>query len=193
EICDGLKQKKFEEYLTYIEGKLSRYVKENVDDEIFKRNFASRNFKFGEQRTKYILWKLCKPTGETILDIKEIETEHIMPQTLSEQWINNLQNQTGKDKNQAIVLHEEMLNKIGNLTIIKEAWNRSMSNRIFAQKKIDYVKSDFPITKKLKDKEKWVFDDIESRSKNFSEEAVKIWKWEGKPLIELIIEKIKIG
>jgi len=54
EICDGLKQKSSEEYLKYIEGKLSRYVKENVDDEIFKRNFASRNFKPGEQRTKYI-------------------------------------------------------------------------------------------------------------------------------------------
>jgi len=185
EICDGLEQKKFEEYLNYIEGKLSRYVKENVDDEIFKRSFASRNFKFGEQRTKYILWKFCKPTGETILDIKEIETEHIMPQTLSEQWIDYLQNQTGKDRNQAIVLHEEMLNKIGNLTIIKEVWNRSMSNRIFSQKKIDYVKSDFPITKKLKDKEKWVFEDIESRSKDFSDEAVKIWKWEGEPIIEL--------
>ena len=193
EICDGLKQKKFEEYLAYIEGKLSRYVKENVDDEIFKRNFASRNFKFGEQRTKYILWKLCKPTGETILDIKEIETEHIMPQTLSEQWINDLQNQTGKDKNQVIVSHEEMLNKIGNLTIIKEAWNRSMSNRIFAQKKIDYVKSDFPITNILKDKEKWIFDDIESRSKDFSEKAVKIWKWEGEPIIEPDIIRKKVG
>jgi len=193
EICNGLGQKNFGEYFKYIEGKLSRYVKESVDDEIFKHNFASRNFKFGEQRTKYILWKLCKPTGETTLDIKEIETEHIMPQTLSEQWINYLQNQTGKDKNQVIVLHEEMLNKIGNLTIIKEAWNRSMSNRIFAQKKNDYVKSDFPITKKLKDKEKWIFDDIENRSKDFSEKAVKIWKWEGEPIIEPDIIRKKVG
>lgn len=183
EICEGLKQKSSEEYFKYIEGKLSRYVKENVDDEIFKRNFASRNFKSGERRTKYILWKLSKPTGETMLDINEIETEHIMPQALSEQWIDYLQNQTGKDKNQIMALHEERLNKIGNLTIIKGDWNRSMSNRIFAQKKIDYVKSDFPITKILKDKERWVFDDIESKSKSFSEEAVKIWKWEGEPII----------
>ena len=193
EICEGLKQKSSEEYLKYIEGKLSRYVKENVDDEIFKRNFASRNFKSGEQRTKYILWKLSKPTGETMLDINEIETEHIMPQALSEQWIDYLQNQTGKDKNQIMALHEEGLNKIGNLTIIKEAWNRSMSNRIFSQKKIDYVKSDFPITKKLKDKEKWVFNDIESRSKDFSEKAVKIWKWEGKPIIDPVIIRRPVG
>jgi len=184
EICDGLKQKNSDEYLDYIEGKLSRYVKENVDDEIFKRNFASRNFKFGEKRTKYILWKLSNPTGEQILDINEIETEHIMPQTLSEKWVNYLENQTGKDKNQIIALHQEMLNHIGNLTIIKETWNRSMSNRIFTKKKIDYKKSEFTITEELKDKEKWIFDDIEIRSKDFSEKAVKIWKWEGKPLIE---------
>ena len=193
EICEGLKQKSSEEYFKYIEGKLSRYVKENVDDEIFKRNFTSRNFKSGEQRTKYILWKLSKPTGETMLDIKEIETEHIMPQTLSEQWIDYLQNQTGKDKNQITALHEEGLNHIGNLTIIKEAWNRSMSNRIFSRKQADYEKSVFSITKGLRDKNKWVFEDIESRSKDFSDEAVKIWKWEGEPLVEPTIEKIKIG
>ncbi len=193
EICDGLKQKNFEEYLDYIEGKLSRYVKESVDDEIFKRNFASRNFKFGEQRTKYILWKLSDPTGETMLDINEIETEHIMPQTLSEQWINDLQKQTGEDKNQITVLHEEMLNRIGNLTIIKGAWNRSMSNCVFLRKQTDYAKSEIFITKKLENKNQWIFDDIESRSKDFSEKAVKIWKWEGKPLIEPIIEKINAG
>jgi len=108
EICSGLEQKNPVEYLDYIEGKLSRYVKENVDDEIFKRNFASRNYKFGEQRTKYILWKLNDPTptGETILDINEIETEHIMPQTLSAEWFDYLQGQTGLDKNQINALHE---------------------------------------------------------------------------------------
>jgi len=128
-----------------------------------------------------------------ILDINEIETEHIMPQTISEQWIDCLQNQTGKDKNQIMALHGEVLNNIGNLTIIKGAWNRSMSNRMFLQKKIDYRKSNLPINEELKDKEKWVFDDIESRSKDFSEKAVKIWKWEGKPIIEPIIEKVKVG
>jgi len=193
EICEGLNQKSSEEYLDYIEGKLSRYVKENVNDEVFKRSFASRNFKFGEQRTKYILWKLSDPTGETMLDINEIETEHIMPQTLSDQWIKDLQKQTGKDRNQITALHEEMLNHIGNLTIIKEAWNRSMSNRGFAQKKNDYKKSEFSITKELENQYQWTFNDIESRSKDFSEKAVKIWKWEGEPLVELIMEKINVG
>lgn len=195
EICDGLDQKYPEEYLKYIEGKLSRYVKEYVDDEIFKHNFASRNFKFGEQRTKYILWKLNDPTptGETILDINEIETEHIMPQTLSAEWFDYLQGQTGLDKNQINALHENWLNNIGNLTIIKENWNRSMSNLLFILKQTDYVKSEFSITKELNEKRKWVFDNIEDRSNKFSEKALKIWKWEGKPLIDPPIIRKKVG
>jgi len=193
EICDGLKQKNHSEYFNYIEGKLSRYVKENVDDELFKRNFTSRNFKFGEQRTKYILWKLDYPTDETILDINEIETEHIMPQTLSEQWINYIQSQTGFDKNKIFSLHENWINNIGNLTIIKGNWNRSMSNRLFEIKKNDYVKSTFTITNELNDKSNWVFDDIEDRSINFAEKALEIWKWEGEPPVEPIKEKVKIG
>jgi len=193
EICDGLKHKKPGEYLNYIEGKLSRYVKENVDDELFKRNFASRSFKFGEQRTKYILWKLDNPTDETILDINEIETEHIMPQTLSEKWINYIQSQTGLDKNKIFSLHENWINNIGNLTIIKGNWNRSMSNRLFEHKKKDYIKSTFSITKELNNKVNWVFSDIGNRSNKFSEKALEIWKWEGEPLIEPVKEKINIG
>jgi uncharacterized protein with ParB-like and HNH nuclease domain len=195
EICDGLKQKNPDEYLEYIEGKLSRYVKEYVDDEIFKRNFVSRSFKFGEQRTKYILWKLNDPTptGETILNMNEIETEHIMPQTLNPEWFDCLQSQTGLDNNQINALHENWLNNIGNLTIIKQNWNRSMSNRLFVKKKTDYIKSEFSITKELIERQKWVFDDIEYRSNQFAKKLLVIWKWEGKPPIEPVKEKVNVN
>jgi uncharacterized protein with ParB-like and HNH nuclease domain len=193
EICDGLEQKKPDDYMGYINGKLSRYVKEYVDDEIFKRNFSSRNFKFGEQRTKYILWKLDDPTEETILDINEVETEHIMPQSLSDQWVNYIQSKTGLDKNKIFSLHENWLNNIGNLTIIKGNWNRSMSNRSFVLKKSDYVKSTFKITNELSDRSAWIFEDIEDRSNKFSEKALKIWSWEGEPIIEPVKPIIKIN
>jgi len=193
EICNGLEQKNLGDYKKYIEGKLSKYVKEYVDDESFKRNFASRNFKFGEQRTKYILWKLDDPTGETILDINEVETEHIMPQTLSDQWIKYIKTKTGLDQNKIFSLQENWINNIGNLTIIKGNWNRSMSNRLFEKKKEDYIKSTFKITKELSYVYNWLFEDIEDRGNKFAEKAIKIWKWEGKPLVEPVKEKIKIG
>jgi uncharacterized protein with ParB-like and HNH nuclease domain len=193
EICNGLEQKNPVDYKKYIEGKLSKYVQEYVGDESFRRNFASRNFKFGEQRTKYILWKLDDPTGETILDINEVETEHIMPQTLSDQWIKYIKSKTGLDQNEIFSLQENWINNIGNLTIIKGNWNRSMSNRLFEKKKEDYIKSTFRITKELSYVDNWLFEDIEDRSKKFAEKALEIWKWEAEPLVEPVKEKIKIG
>jgi uncharacterized protein with ParB-like and HNH nuclease domain len=166
------------EFEKLIKQKFSQEIKNNVDNEIFKRNFISRNFKATEKRTKYILWKLSRPTGETLLNINEIQTEHIMPKTLSEDWINYLRNITGKSKEEILALHKDNLDKIGNLTIIKGNWNDAMSNKLFNKKINDYSKSEFKINKILADNYcKWTFDDIENRTKEIVEEALKIWQW----------------
>jgi uncharacterized protein with ParB-like and HNH nuclease domain len=176
EICVELQNKKPVEFKVIIRQKLLQEIRNNVDDEIFKRNFASRNFKATEPRTKYILWRLSRPTGETSLNIKEIQTEHIMPKTLSDKWINYLKTNTSKNEEGIEALHKENLDKIGNLTIIKGEWNISMSNRLFVEKKNDYAKSEFQITKKLTSYDKWTFNDIENRTNEMTEDALKIWK-----------------
>lgn len=179
EICIELKDKDPREFKDAIKQKLSQEIRNNVDDEIFKRSFSSRSFNPSESRTKYILWRLSNPTGETFLNIKEIETEHIMPKTLSEEWINYLTKEMSKNKYEIIALHKENLNRIGNLTIIKGNWNTRMSNRIFDEKKKDYEKSEFQITRDLTEKyKKWTFEEIENRTNNLTNEALRIWKWE---------------
>ena len=45
----------------------------------------------------------------------------------------------------------------------------------------------------MNEKCKWVFDDIEDRCNKFSEKALKIWKWEGKPIIDPPIIRKKVG
>jgi hypothetical protein len=177
EICLELQNKNPKEFKGIIQQKLAKEISNNVDDEIFKRNFSSRSFKPTEPRTKYILWRLSKPTGETSLNIKEIQTEHIMPKTLSDNWINYLKTNTSKNKEEIEALHKENLDKIGNLTIIKGEWNISMSNRLFEEKKNDYERSEFQITKTLTSYDKWTFNEIEDRTNEMTEEALKIWKW----------------
>lgn len=135
DICMELKNKQPQEFKIIIKDKLLQEIKNNADDEIFKRNFSQRDFKPNETRTKYILWKLSKPTGETALNIREIQTEHVMPQTLSNEWIEYLKKKTSKTEEEIRALHRENLNRIGNLTIIKGEWNVSMSNRVFSEKK----------------------------------------------------------
>ncbi len=178
EICMQLQNKNPVEFKDIIKQKLSQEIKNNVDDEIFKRSFHSRSFKATEPRTKYILWKLSKPTGETSLNIKEIQIEHIMPKTLSDDWINYLTREIAKNKEEVIALHKENLDRIGNLTIIKGEWNISMSNRLFNEKKNDYYsKSEFQITTDLTNYDKWTFDEIEKRTNDIGENALQIWQW----------------
>ncbi len=87
-MCLGLsKLTKTSEYLDYIRDSFSKEIFKNADDETFKRYFNSKKFTPNDRRTKYIIWKLSDPTGETIFDINEIQTEHIMPRSLSKDWI----------------------------------------------------------------------------------------------------------
>ena len=177
DICMNLSDVDPSEFKVTVGKELSQQVKNNLDDEIFRRNFISRTFKPTETRTKYILWKLSEPTGETSINIRNIQTEHIMPKRLSNEWISYLKEKTSKDEREIKAMHAEHLNRIGNLTIIKGEWNTSMSNRLFNVKKEDYRKSEFQITKEISDYAEWTFSEIEKRTERLAEKALEIWKW----------------
>jgi len=177
DICMNLQDISPHQFKEKISQILSEEIKNKVDDETFKKKFASQHFKPNESRTKYILWKLSKPTGETLINIGEIHTEHIMPQTLSTQWIDYLKKETSKTENEIIELHRENCNKIGNLTIIKGEWNISMSRKLFYEKIKEYIKSEFKITNELGYYKKWTFDEIKERTEKLAEEALSIWRW----------------
>jgi len=162
-----------------IMSRLDKEIKANVDYTVFKDNFLKRTFKASERRTKYILWRLSKPTGETTININEIQTEHIMPQTLSNDWIKYLKDKTNLSENEIIEKYKEYGDRIGNLTIIKGEWNEGMSNRFFEGKKKAYKNSEFSITNELCDWNDWTFDEIEKRSEKLAKLAVEeMWKWQ---------------
>lgn len=159
--------KDYKEVIRQLFNELQR----NAGDIKFSSEFGSREFNPSEPRTKYILWKLSNPTGETILNEDEIQTEHIMPQKLSSEWILYLKDDENKIKD----LHAKKLNNIGNLTIMKDTWNESNSNKLFEQKKNYYKQSEFTITKDLNTFKKWDFEEIEKRQQELSLLASKIW------------------
>ncbi len=153
---------------------IKNYLPNPVED--FIKRFESRKFKPSSARTKYILWKLSMPTGETTLNVVDIHTEHIMPKTLNNDWKKYLMKEANiLTETELKEKHKEYVNKIGNLTIIKGSWNQSMSNRIFNEKKKDYQKSDISITKELTHYERWTFEDIENRSGKLANRAIEIW------------------
>lgn len=119
-----------------------------TDDElrIKLKDFNFYNFAY----KKYILslveenWTKKRPD----LDDEFLQVEHIMPQTLNEAWKTEL----GEN---AENIHEELVNNIGNLTLIRH--NQELGNKSFADKKKIYANYEgVQIAKTyITDREKW--------------------------------------
>ncbi len=96
--------------------------------------------------------------------------EHIMPQTLTEDW----QNYLGEDWE---VTHELMLHTIGNLTLTK--YNSELSNLDFNSKKIRFIESHLEMNKVFKDVDTWKGEDIKQRGEQLAELALQLWPYFG--------------
>lgn len=113
------------------------------------RNLESANF-YSLTLCKYVLSlveeKITK--GKLRLDDENLQIEHIMPQTLSEAWKEEL----GEDYER---IHQEYVHNIGNLALVRH--NQELGNKPFAEKKETYSENtNIQITKtKIIDKDHW--------------------------------------
>lgn len=97
--------------------------------------------------------------------------EHILPQTLSARWQADL-SQWGDPA--PMQTRDTRLDVIGNLTIT--AYNSELSNKSFADKKLEIEKNlRLEISKGVLCRTKWTRDEIDARSEELWEVAVKIW------------------
>lgn len=103
------------------------------------------------------------------LESGELTIEHIMPQTLSEDWKKEL----GADWKGT---HNELLHVIGNLTLT--AYNSKFSNKTF-QEKCDMEKgfkeSRLFLNKYVSNQTNWNSDTIKSRTELLTKRAINIW------------------
>ena len=120
--------------------------------------------------TKYLLYLLETyspyPKGLPSFDDDTITIEHIMPQTLNNQWENYLTTETLEN-------YESLLHRLGNLTLTN--YNGEMSNKSFDDKKEIYKDSKFYYTTHLVRYNKWQINEINNRSQMLANEACKIW------------------
>ena len=106
--------------------------------------------------------------------------EHIFPEgkNIPEDWIKTI---AGGDKEKAEKLQEKCVHKIGNLTLT--AYNKNLSNLPFNDKKErkdskgNYIgyRNGLYLNKELSEKGKWTVEDIEKRTKELVEEAIKLF------------------
>ena len=104
------------------------------------------------------------------VDDGDYSIEHIMPQHLSNAWIDML----GENY---IAIHEEWLHRIANLTLT--AYNSKYSNSPFSEKKTmdhGFMDSGIRMNQEIARYEKWTIDEIKDRSEKLTQRALTIWQ-----------------
>lgn len=96
-----------------------------------------------------------------------ITVEHVMPQTLNDEWRDEL-GPSASD------IHERYLHTIGNLTF--SGYNSEMGNAPFATKKQVYAQSHFELNQAIVHAAQWTETAIQQRAEDLANRALVIWK-----------------
>lgn len=73
--------------------------------------------------------------------------------------------------------HDEVIDRIGNLTPLAAQINTSLQDKPFAKKVVEYAKSDLLITKDLAQFNDWNATTIAQRQKTLADLALKAWPY----------------
>lgn len=96
-----------------------------------------------------------------------ITIEHLMPQTLNDEWRQELGPEFYR-------VHEDLLHTIGNLTI--SGYNPEMGNESFEYKKQILARSHFELNRSILSARRWTEQEIRDRAKEMADRAVQIWR-----------------
>jgi hypothetical protein len=101
-----------------------------------------------------------------LADLKSATIEHVLPQTLTEQWQDELG--PGPVETWGTLVHT-----LGNLTL--SAYNAELSNQPFAAKRKAFAESHFQLNRYFADVTRWTPEAIAERGEKLSALAVEIW------------------
>ena len=135
-------------------------------DADFKEDFCNGDV-YSQRGCHYLLYRLENyGHPQEKIPLKDCTKERIMPQTMTDEWIEEL----GKDWEK---VHDKYLNTIGNLTLTGH--NSKLSNRPFKEKKDILRDSPLSLNRDITQIERWDETTIISRANDLSEKALKIW------------------
>jgi uncharacterized protein with ParB-like and HNH nuclease domain/alkylated DNA nucleotide flippase Atl1 len=113
------------------------------------------------------------PSAErAVLDSSQLTIEHILPQTLTPQWLAAVQAETPTDEDPN-ELAQRLLHTLGNLTL--SGYNPELSNSPFAEKRELLAGSNLEMNKVIAQNEKWGPSEILERSDDLARRAAEIW------------------
>ena len=136
------------------------------NDEEFKIALQS---KVNISYAKALLYKMeYIETKNIFVDISKITIEHVLPQSLSKEWIEYLGGEEESAK-----IHNTYLNCIGNLAMLSGSYNSSNSNKPWSFKKDILNQAQFILTQRVSSNEEWKENEIKNRNMELSNLAVK--------------------
>lgn len=120
-------------------------------------------------RLNLVLWTLERAFGhkESPAQTDQITVEHIMPQSLTDDWRKEL------GANWAEV-HDKWLHTVGNLTLT--GYNAPLGNKPFSEKKRDLADSNFALSDSIQNFAGWNEDSIRQRGEELANLALQVWK-----------------
>lgn len=128
-------------------------------DAEIKKIMASKDF-YAFRQLKFIFALIEEKMTKSMPDLsdKNLQIEHIMPQTLNEEWISML------GVEDYVQVHENYLHTLGNLTLIRH--NQELGNESFSKKKDVYINnSALQISQReITNKDVWNKESIEQRT-----------------------------
>ncbi|GAA9152048.1 hypothetical protein BTM352_15530 [Helicobacter pylori] len=136
----------------------------------FKDLFITIDF-YRFKKNRYFFERLENFDTKEPVNTKGLTIEHIMPQTLTEEWERDL----GENFQE---IHDKYLNTIGNLT--KTGYNTEYSNKSFQEKQDmekGFKNSPLRLNQSLKDLESFGEEEIKKRANDLSDLALKIWTY----------------
>lgn len=140
------------------------------NDDEFKKLLITIDF-YNFKKKKYFFERLEKFNTEEPVNTQECTIEHIMPQTLNEEWKKDL----GQDYER---IHTQYLHTIGNLTLT--GYNTEYSNRSFQEKhgmKGGFKDSPLRLNQGLRVLEPFGEEKIKKRANDLADWALKIWTY----------------
>ncbi len=143
-----------------------------INDEDFISYFSTKVIAVNSRTKKlirYILMSIEKQkhnVNYSPLD-SDVTIEHILPQNPADEWEKHFDSKK----------QDEMINRLGNLTLLEDSLNaKDAGNKPFSKKKEFYAQSQFGITKDLSKIENWNMDTLRSRQNDLAKTAASVWK-----------------
>ncbi len=162
------KDEYFESLKAYF-GSLTNNQRFPNNDE-FKDCFIAINF-YKFKKNEYFFERLENFDRKERVYTHEYTIEHIMPQTLTEEWKRDL----GENFQE---IHNKYLHTIGNLTLT--GYNEKYSNNSFQEKKDmekGFKQSPLRLNQGLRDLESFGEEEIKKRANDLADLALKIWTY----------------